>query len=143
MLLEEIPVVSQVILTGTMNSGKNLKVIVGKILIQINAKIGGVPWAIDDMPIVDEPTMICGMDIYNNQKLHKKSVVGFVATLSRVQTNYWSKAITIDNEYESGSHIEDLIEKALDKFKQFNDIFPMKIIFYRSFKNQRSMTAIA
>jgi aubergine-like protein len=49
------------VLTGTVNRGSNLKHIVNKVLIQICAKIGGIPWVIDDMPLLNEPTMICGM----------------------------------------------------------------------------------
>lgn len=47
LLLEEIPVISQVVLVGTIRAGKNLRSIVSKILIQICAKIGGVPWTVD------------------------------------------------------------------------------------------------
>lgn len=41
LLLEEIPVVSQIVLVGTIRAGKNLRSIVSKVLIQICAKIGG------------------------------------------------------------------------------------------------------
>jgi aubergine-like protein len=47
LLLEEIPVVSQIVLVGTIRAGKNLRSVVSKILMQICAKIGGVPWVID------------------------------------------------------------------------------------------------
>ena len=36
-----------------------------KLLNQINAKLGGTPWAISDLPLTDVPTMICGMDVYH------------------------------------------------------------------------------
>ena len=46
-LLTEFPIPSQVVLTATIQRGKNLRSIVSKILIQMNAKVGGVPWAVD------------------------------------------------------------------------------------------------
>jgi aubergine-like protein len=46
-LLTEFPIPSQVVLTATIQKGKNLRSIVSKILIQMNAKVGGVPWAVD------------------------------------------------------------------------------------------------
>lgn len=66
MLLNEVPVISQVVLTSTVTRGKNIKAIVSRILTQICAKIGGIPWAIDKLPIVDHPTMICGIDVYHS-----------------------------------------------------------------------------
>ena len=68
MLLEEIPVISQIVLTGTINYGKNLKSIVAKIITQICAKIGGVPWCIENLPFCDKRTMICGMKTYHDFK---------------------------------------------------------------------------
>jgi aubergine-like protein len=55
-------------MTATLSRGKNLRNIASKILIQVCAKIGGIPWIIDDMPIVDKPTMVCGLDIFHNTK---------------------------------------------------------------------------
>ena len=46
-LLAQFPIPSQVVLTATIQKGKNLRSIVSKILIQMNAKVGGVPWAVD------------------------------------------------------------------------------------------------
>ena len=57
---------SQAILTSTINYGKNLRVIVSKIVAQICAKIGGIPWVIDNMPYMDKRTMVCGLDVYHD-----------------------------------------------------------------------------
>ena len=42
-----------------------MRSIVNKILIQINAKIGGVPWAVDKLPLLNVPAMVCGMDVFH------------------------------------------------------------------------------
>ena len=46
------------ILTSTISSGKNLRSKISMLTIQTAAKLGLVPWAIDDLPFIDKPTMI-------------------------------------------------------------------------------------
>jgi len=81
-LLQEYPIPSQVVLCNTISRGKNLRSIVNKILIQINAKIGGIPWAVDNLPFMDKPTMICGMDVFHSTSLGKKSVLALTASVN-------------------------------------------------------------
>ena len=66
LLTAEIPIVSQAILTSTINYGKNLRAIVCKLVAQICAKIGGIPWVIEDLPFMDKRTMICGLDVFHD-----------------------------------------------------------------------------
>lgn len=81
-LLTEYPIPSQVILTSTIQRGKNLRSIMSKVLIQMNAKLGGVPWAVDNLPFMNEPTMICGMDVFHSTVLGKKSVLALTASMN-------------------------------------------------------------
>lgn len=81
-LLTEFPIPSQVILTSTIQRGKNLRSIISKVLIQMNAKVGGVPWAVDNLPFMKEPTMICGMDVFHSTALGKKSVLALTASMN-------------------------------------------------------------
>jgi aubergine-like protein len=91
--LEEIPIVTQIILTSTINFGKNLKSITTKVLTQICAKAGGIPWTIDNLPLFDKRIMICGLDAFHETKTRCKSVIGFVASYNRSATKYWSKSV--------------------------------------------------
>ena len=52
-LLEDIPIISQIVLTGTINSS-NTKVVAGKVITQICAKLGGVPWIMDELPLTQK-----------------------------------------------------------------------------------------
>ena len=81
-LLEEFPIPSQVVLVGTIAKGKNLRSIVSKVLIQMNAKVGGIPWAVDNLPFMNEPTMVCGMDVFHSTSLGKKSVLALTASMN-------------------------------------------------------------
>jgi aubergine len=92
LLINEIPVPSQVVLCNTISKGKNVRSICNKILIQICAKIGGEPWAVDKMPFLNKPTMVCGMDIFHKQGTGSKSILAFTASLNQTVTRYWSSA---------------------------------------------------
>jgi len=96
LMLEEIPVISQVVLTGTVNYGSNLKAIVSKIVAQMCAKIGGIPWAVDAMPFMDKKTMICGLSVFHEQEEAPTSVLGLVASYNKTGTKYWSSTQQLD-----------------------------------------------
>ena len=67
LLIETLPVPSQVVLANTISRGKNLRSIVNKIFMQMTAKIGGQPWGISDLPLCDRPIMLIAYDVH-----HKK-----------------------------------------------------------------------
>jgi aubergine-like protein len=77
-LLTEFPVPSQVVLVGTIAKGKNLRSIVSKVLIQMNAKVGGIPWAVDG---------------FHSTALGKKSVLALTASMNQSATTYWSTSV--------------------------------------------------
>ena len=82
LLINKIPVPSQVVISSTISKGKNVRSICNKILIQICAKIGGEPWAVSDLPFFDRPTMICGMDTYKKLGVNGKSIMAVTASLN-------------------------------------------------------------
>ncbi|CDW87091.1 macronuclear development protein 1 [Stylonychia lemnae] len=143
MLLEEIPVISQVVLTSTLLRGRNVRSIVSKILIQLCAKIGGIPWIVDKMPILDRPTMICGMDVYHMTSMGKRSVLGFCSSYNNSATKYWSKTVIQDSGVEVSHNLQVLIEKALRKFQKVAGIFPEKIIFYRDGVGDKQLESVS
>jgi aubergine-like protein len=55
------------VLASTISKGKNLRSICNKILIQINAKAGGEPWAVSEIPFMTKPTMIVGYDVHHKR----------------------------------------------------------------------------
>jgi aubergine-like protein len=131
-LLTDFPIPSQVVLTSTIQKGKNLRSIVNKILIQINAKIGGIPWAVDNLPLMSKPTMICGMDVFHSTSLGKKSVLALTASVNPSATKYWSTNVIQGELGEEASHsLRAGMNKALECFKKSNGIYPQRIIFYR------------
>ena len=131
-LLTEYPIPSQVVLAQTIAKGKNLRSIVSKILIQMNAKLGGIPWAVDNLPFMDKPTMICGLDVFHATSLGKKSVLALSCSMNNSATTYWSTSVVQDDVGQEGSNnLCNGMGNAVDAFKRANGDFPKQIIFYR------------
>jgi aubergine-like protein len=59
----------------------------------MNAKVGGIPWAVDKLPLMTEPTMVCGMDVFHSTALGKKSVLALTASMNQTATTYWSTSV--------------------------------------------------
>jgi aubergine-like protein len=71
--------------------GKGLRSICNKILVQICAKVGGIPWSISDMPFTEQPTMLVGVDTYHkHQGKKKRAILSMVATMNKTFSKYWS-----------------------------------------------------
>ena len=131
-LLTEYPIPSQVILAQTIQRGKNLRSIISKVLIQMNAKLGGIPWAVDNLPFMDKPTMICGLDVFHATNLGKKSVLALSASMNNSATTYWSTSVVQDDVGQEASNtLCTGMTSACEAFKRANGAFPAQIIFYR------------
>ena len=52
------PVPTQAVLTGTLKKDKGLRSVINKIMLQINAKVGGIPWAMDTLPFANTTCMV-------------------------------------------------------------------------------------
>jgi aubergine-like protein len=131
-LLEEYPIPSQVVLNSTISKGKNLRSIVSKILIKMNAKVGGVPWAVDNLPFMSTPTMIMGMDVFHSTALGKKSVLALTASMNQSATTYWSTSATQDEiGQEAANNLQNGMKNAMEAFKKNNGAYPARVIFYR------------
>ena len=113
-LITKCPIPSQIVLSGTISKGKNLRSIVNKILIQICAKVGGEPWAVDNLPCSNAPTMLCGIDYFSKQGKDSKTLLGFAATYNKTFTKYFSLSKT---SKEKSNAIGQCMEESLDNVK--------------------------
>jgi aubergine-like protein len=131
-LLTEYPIPSQVVLAQTISRGKNLRSIISKVLIQMCAKLGGIPWAVDNLPFMDKPTMICGLDVFHATSLGKKSVLALSASMNNSATTYWSTSVVQDDiGQEASNSLCTGMSAACEAFKRSNGAYPAQIIFYR------------
>ena len=96
------------------------------------AKIGGEPWAISEMPYFDDMTMVCGLDVYHNTAIGKRSILAFCASYNQRATKFWSATRVQQNVGEELSNeLEQIFKGACEQFKEKNGKFPKKIIIYR------------
>jgi aubergine len=111
-------------------------------MIQICAKIGGVPWIIDEMPLLDRPSMVCGASFYKSPELGRKSILGFCSSFNSSATKYWSKSIIQESGIET-QLLQTLMEKAIKKFQKMTKLYPERIFFYRDglCDNQKDLEA--
>ncbi len=121
---------SQVVLAGTLNKPRGLRSVINKVLIQMNAKIGGEPWAISDMPFTKQPTMVIGVDIVNK---NGRSYLGCVGSYNNMLTRFHStcKVVNSNTGTECGTSLSEAVEELFNKFKQVNNIAPQHIIILR------------
>ena len=89
LVINEFPVPSQMILISTLKRGKNLRSIVSMMLIQTAGKLGMIPWALDELPFVDEPTMIIA---FHKMSKGKSMIFSAVATSNETFSTYWNNS---------------------------------------------------
>jgi aubergine len=124
-----LPVPSQVILNGTLKKDKGLRSVINKVIMQINAKVGGVPWAIQGLPLTDAPTMVVGIDVFHKKGSH--SVLGFCATTDKNFGRYVSLPKINAPSEEISSQISECIFQAMTQFNSENNIFPARVVVFR------------
>lgn len=138
LLLTQCPIPSQVVLVGTISKGKGVRSIVNKVLMQIAAKTGGEPWAMDGLPFTNAPTMVCGIDTYGKPG-SKNQILSFCATYNRTFTKYVSYVRTPKDGTPVTSELTDCIKKAIEAFGEINKVAPKHVILFRDALSQGSL----
>ncbi|XP_061449297.1 piwi-like protein 2 isoform X3 [Rhineura floridana] len=125
----QFPVPSQVINARTiMTNPSKFRSIAQKILLQINCKLGGELWGVD-IPL--KQLMVIGMDVYHDPSRGKRSVVGFVASISHTLTKWYSRVVFQMPHQEIADSLKVCLVGALQKYHDVNHCLPDKIVFYR------------
>lgn len=127
-LCSEIPTPSQVIQSRTLRNETKARSIVQKIILQMNAKLGGTLWSVK-IPL--KQTMICGIDTSHITGSNPITVGGFVGSYNPEFTRWFSKATIQGKREELVSGLTTAMEQCLAKYKAFNNILPERIILYR------------
>jgi aubergine-like protein len=110
---------------------KSIRNIAKNIMMQICAKLGDIPWGFKNLPLMDQPTMIIGIDVCHRVGRNKKSVLGFCASMDRYVGKYYSASQQQGEKQEIAFSIEKLFQESIMQFKKYNGLFPKKIIVYR------------
>jgi len=124
-MIQDRGVPSQCVCIKTIASGKGLRSICNKILVQICSKVGGIPWAMSDMPFSDKPTMLFGIDVYHKtQGKTRRSILACVGTVNKTFSKYWSTVRTQAPGQEIILDLSQSIAAGLEEFKATNKIYP-------------------
>lgn len=126
---------SQVLVRNTINprpgkDASSLMTVGTKVAIQINAKLGGVPWMVD---IQLNGLMVIGFDVFHDKKdKNKKSFGAMVATMDQRQKQRYFSVVSAHHDGEELSNNFVLnIRKVFTAYKQEHGTLPKNILFYR------------
>jgi aubergine len=138
LLINKYAVPSQVALASTLSKPKGVRSVVNKILMQICAKVGGEPWAVDQLPFTNAPTMVVGLDMYNKGD---KTIIGCCATYNSTFTKYTS----IVKTGNVGADLSHLVGESISEAKNYftsanNKIAPSHVIVIRDGISPTQMT---
>ena len=118
----------KVITAPVLAKPKGLMSVATKVVVQMNCKLGGEPWAVD---IPMKNTMVLGYDTYHDS-LHKdKSAGALVASLNKNFTRYVSSAHIHDRMSEMTDYMVTAVGKAIRKYEEVNGQAPERVIMYR------------
>jgi len=129
LLINHIPVPSQMIVAKTVVP-KNLLSIISKMFIQLCAKMGGIPWTINQLPFADQPTMVIGLCHYKKSG-DKSGIYSMVATTDQDFSRYWSVSAMGSSMVSFANFVENNICQAVEHFNTTNGTYPCRLICIR------------
>lgn len=124
----ESPVPSQVINAKTISQQNKLRSVTQKIALQINCKLGGELWALD-IPL--KSLMVIGIDVYHDASRGGRSVGGFVASMNKSLTRWYSRVCFQSPGQELIDGLKMALTASLKKYHEVNQTLPDRIVVYR------------
>lgn len=108
---------------------RNLMSVATKVAVQVNAKLGGLPWMID-IPI--KGLMVIGFDVYHDSRDKSRSFGALVATMDlKSSSNFFSAVSPHRNGQELCNELALNTKKALMAWVKEHGTLPERIMFYR------------
>lgn len=120
---------TQVVTSRIMSSdGGKLRSVATKIAIQMNAKLGGIPWHIElELP----NCMYIGYDVCHDTRDKSRSFGAFVATVDIQKGRFYSTVDPHPNGEELSNRMALNTMKALEEYRKVFSKLPDRILFYR------------
>ncbi|XP_058864602.1 piwi-like protein 2 isoform X2 [Acipenser ruthenus] len=133
------PVPSQAINVRTISQPQKLRSIAQKILLQINAKLGGELWSVN-IPL--KQLMVIGVDVHHDASRGNRSVMGFVASLNGTLTRWYSRVVFQMPNEEIINGFRICLLASLQKYFEVNHNLPEKIVVYRDGVSDGQLKAV-
>ncbi|KAL8180226.1 UNVERIFIED_CONTAM: Piwi-like protein 1, partial [Gekko kuhli] len=127
-LCSDCPTPSQCVLARTLSKPQTVMAIATKIALQMNCKMGGELWSVE-IPLTQ--LMIVGIDCYHDTTSGRRSIAGFVASLNRGITRWYSRCVVQDRGQELVDGLKVCLQAALRTWYTYNNRMPARIIVYR------------
>jgi len=124
----EQPIPSQCVMTKTLMKQQMIMSVAGKIGMQLNCKLGGELWAVE-VPL--KGLMVVGYDTYHDSSKKGHSVGGFISSMNKNLTRYYSKITRQATHQELSSQIKTCMMGSLKQWMDQNGALPDRIIYYR------------
>ncbi|KAL4223114.1 Piwi-like protein 1 [Mactra antiquata] len=134
------PVPSQVIVSRTLSKKQMMMSVATKVAIQLNCKLGGEVWALE-IPLKN--IMVVGIDTYHDSAKKGQSVVGFIASMNKNLTRYYSRVTFQSAKLELADSIMICYKGALEKYHEVNGCLPERIIVYRDGVGDGQLAAVS
>lgn len=104
-----------------------------RIINQIIAKTGYVPWRLDNAGILRTPTMVISIreeETFGKKKGEKRKIFSSVASMNKDFTKYWSSFLISTSSSAISSLLCSLIFESLEKFISILGIQPTQILLF-------------
>lgn len=119
----------QVIVKNKTMSHKNLDSIATKVAIQINCKLGGIPWMIK-LPV--KGLMTVGFDVSHHPRDRSRSMGALCATMDlNASSSFYSTTMEYRDGNEMVANIDRYLTEALQMYKNIHKCLPERIVMYR------------
>uniref|UniRef100_A0A2H1V8Y3 SFRICE_015587 n=1 Tax=Spodoptera frugiperda TaxID=7108 RepID=A0A2H1V8Y3_SPOFR len=118
---------TQVVTLRNMTSNSAMSVAT-KVALQMNCKLGGAPWRVE-IPL--QNILVVGYDVCHDTRSKQKSFGGYVASLDRHMTRYYSAVNSHTSGEELSNHMGFNTASALKKYREVNGMLPHRIFIYR------------
>ncbi|XP_075705350.1 piwi-like protein 1 [Rhinoderma darwinii] len=122
------PIPSQCVIARTLSKPQTVLSICTKIALQMNCKLGGELWSVE-IPL--DKMMIIGIDCYHDTLQGKRSIAGFVASMNKGMTRWFSRCVVQDQKQEIVDGLKVCMQAALHAWFKSNGALPNRIIIYR------------
>ena len=150
------PCITQVVKSETMRKRQSVVAIVTRVVMQISAKLLAPLWHVSletpQTPMMNEPTMMVGIDIFENKEFPRKSVIGFVASMDAFVSQYFSTSVMIDEIPRDdpvryfdriAQKIRLCMHEAFEAFADANEgMLPTNIVVYRNSVSRQDMKRV-
>lgn len=94
------------------------------------------------MPVLQNNAMICGLDITESKDPNLSKIVGFISSIDKQCTRYYSTARVLKEGQDIGAELSRIMVTSLNQYKQKTGEYPSSVVVYRDGASDSQKKAI-